>query len=143
MKKYVVDASVIIKWVLGDEREHDHEKAMSLLDMWCEGYTDISAPVLWQYEVGNFLGRSLNEYASEKMDILSDLNIKEVELTDSMFKLCFTWMKDYSITFYDASYLAAAFEIDGILITADEKLVNKMKKIKRILLLRDLQSIES
>jgi len=138
MKNYVVDASVIIKWVLGDERESDHEKAMNLLNEWCEGYADISAPELWKFEVGNFLGRSLNDEASEKMDTLLDLNIKGIEFTDKMFRQCFAWMKDHSITFYDASYLAAAFEVGGVLITADEKFVNKMKKMKQVCLLKDM-----
>jgi predicted nucleic acid-binding protein len=138
MKSYVVDASVIIKWVLGEEKEPDQEKAMGLLNEWSQGYAEISAPMLWQCEVGNFLGRSLNEEALEKMDILLDLNIKGIEFTEKMFRLCFIWMKDNPITFYDASYLAAAFEIDGLLITADEKFVNKMKKTKRICLLKDL-----
>lgn len=138
MKNYVVDASVIIKWVAGDEREPDHEKATDLLNEWSEGYADISAPMLWQYEVGNFLGRSLNDEASEKMDILLDLNIKQIEFTEKMFRQCFTWMKNHPITFYDASYLAAAFEVEGLLITADEKFVNKMKKMKNICLLKDL-----
>jgi predicted nucleic acid-binding protein len=138
MRNYVVDASIIIKWVSGDEREPDHEKAMGLLNAWYEGYVDISAPGLWKYEVGNFLGRNLNKDALEKMDMLLDLNIKNIEFTDNMFRQCFLWMKDNSITFYDASYLAVAFEVDGTLITADEKFVNKMKKQKNVCLLREL-----
>jgi hypothetical protein len=58
MKNYVVDASIIIKWVLGDEKEPDHEKAMGLLNAWGEGDAYISAPKLWQYENQ---GRSLRE----------------------------------------------------------------------------------
>jgi predicted nucleic acid-binding protein len=138
MKNYVVDASIIIKWVLGDEKEPDHEKAMGLLNAWGEGDAYISAPKLWQYEVGNFLGRRIREEASEKMDILLNLNIKGVELTEKMFRQCFSWMRDNAVTFYDASYLATAFDVNGMLVTADEKFVNKMKKTKRICLLKDL-----
>jgi predicted nucleic acid-binding protein len=138
MKNYVVEASVIIKWAVGDEREPDHEKARDLLNEWSEGRVDISAPMLWQYEVGNFLGRRLNDEASEKMDILLDLKIKGIEFTEKMFRQCFAWMKDHPITFYDASYLAAAIEVKGLLITADEKFVNKMKKMKNICLLKNL-----
>jgi predicted nucleic acid-binding protein len=138
MKNYVVDASVIIKWVLGDEKEPDHEKAMGLLNAWGEGDADISAPKLWQYEVGNFLGRSIEEEASEKMDILLNLNIKGIELTENMFRQCFSWMRDNDVPLYDGCYLATAFEVDGVLVTADEKFVNKMKKTKRICLLKGL-----
>jgi hypothetical protein len=37
MKKYVVDASVLLKWVLGDEREADQSSAMKLLNAWVRG----------------------------------------------------------------------------------------------------------
>jgi predicted nucleic acid-binding protein len=140
MQNYVVDASVILKWVLGDENEPDHEKATGLLNAWCEGYAEISAPALWQYEVGNFLGRNLNEDASVKMNMLLELNIKGIEFNGNMFRQCFLWMKNHAVTFYDAAYLAAAFELQGTLITADEKFVNKMRKTKRICLLRDLKT---
>ena len=138
MKKYVVDASIIIKWVLGDEREPDHDIAMNLLNFWTEGNAEISSPVLWQYEVANFLGRALNNEAGEKINILLDLNIGSVELTENMFHQCFTWMKENSVTFYDAAYLSAAVELGGTLITADEKFANKMKKNKAICLLKNL-----
>jgi len=138
MKNYVVDASIILKWVLGDEKEPDHNIAMGILNAWEQGYAEILAPTLWKYEVGNFLGRALNNEASEKMGILLDLNIKSIELTDKMFQHCFLWMKHNSVTFYDAAYLAAAIESGGTLITADEKFVNKMKRSGDIFLLRDL-----
>jgi predicted nucleic acid-binding protein len=49
MESYVVDASIIIKWVLGDEREEDHSKALHLLNAWVEGRVEIAAPMIWQY----------------------------------------------------------------------------------------------
>jgi len=57
MDRFVVDASVILKWVLGDERESDQDKALDLLNAWVEGRAELLAPSLWEYEVGNFLGR--------------------------------------------------------------------------------------
>ena len=138
MISYVVDASVILKWVLGDEREPDHEKATALLHAWIEGDAELSAPSLWQYEVGNFLGRNLQEEAVEKMDLLLNLNIRNVELNDNMYRQCFSWMRQERITFYDASYLAVAFEVQGTLITADEKFAKKMMKMDRICLLKNM-----
>ncbi len=46
MKRVVVDASVILKWVLGDRLETDHEKAMDLLDAWVDGRVEVFAPTL-------------------------------------------------------------------------------------------------
>jgi predicted nucleic acid-binding protein len=138
MKNYVVDASVILKWVLGNEREADYEKAMALLENWTEGDIELSAPILWQYEVGNFLGRSLQNEAKDKMNLLLNLNIKNVAPTNDMINQCFSWMRQKKVTFYDASYLAAAFEVQGTLITADEKFAGEMAKTNRICLLKDL-----
>ena len=138
MRRYVVDASVILKWVFGDEREPDQDKAVKLLNTWVEGGAELSAPTLWQYEVGNFLGRELPDEAADKMDLLLNLNIKCVDLTDSIFRRCFNWMRQENVSFYDVSYLAVALEIEATLITADETFVKKMEKMDRICLLRHL-----
>jgi len=138
MKGYVVDASVILKWVLGDEREEDQDKARELLNAWVDGRVDLSVPKLWQYEVGNFLGREIPEYATEKMKLLLSLGIKSVHLNEDMCFQCLTWMQKNRVTFYDASYLAVAYEIKGTLITADERFIKKMGEIDRICLLKHL-----
>ena len=44
-------------------------------------------------------------------------------------------MRSYVV---DASYLAVAFDLPAILITADEKFAKKMKKMDRICLLKFL-----
>jgi len=138
MQRYVVDASVMIKWILGDERELDQEKAFELLQSWVRGCSEIYAPSLWQYEVGNFLGREVPDEAEEKMTLLINLNVGSVLLSDAIIRRCFIWMQEDKITFYDASYLAVAHEIGADLVTADIKFVSKMQKRGRICLLKDL-----
>ena len=136
--EYVTDASVILKWVIGDENEPDQMKAMQLLSAWAAGSVTISAPILWQYEVGNFLGRELPEEAEAKMALLLNLKVRDIELTDNIYRLCFAWMKKYNVTFYDAAYLAIAYDIQATLVTADEKFVKKMQKIDCLCLLRNI-----
>ncbi|NLX25106.1 MAG: type II toxin-antitoxin system VapC family toxin [Lentisphaerae bacterium] len=136
--EYVVDASVILKWVLGDEKEPDQIKAMQLLNAWAAGDAAISAPTLWQYEVGNFLGREVPEEAKEKMGLLLDLKIRNVELSDNMYQLCFAWMREYRVSFYDASYLAVAYGIQATLVTADERFVRKLGKVDHLCVLREI-----
>jgi predicted nucleic acid-binding protein len=138
-RKYVVDASVILKWILGDERESDQEKAMQLLNTWVEGNVTIAAPVLWQFEVGNVLGRVLPEEAPEKMDLIMDLNIQNIALTDHVCRLCFNWMKTKGVTFYDAAYLAVAYDIQAMLITADERFIKKIGKNDHLCLLKGIE----
>jgi predicted nucleic acid-binding protein len=124
--------------VLGDEKEPDHEKAVDLLRFWTEGGAELMAPSLWKYEVGNFLGRNLQQNARDKMNLLINLNIGNVELSKTMYEQCFSWMDKNKVTFYDACYLAAAFEVQGILITADQNFVSKMGKTKKICLLTNI-----
>ncbi len=94
MKKFVVDASVILKWVLGDEREADQDGAMALLEAWGEGRCELAAPSLWMYETGNILGRLLQEEAQEKMQLLMGLGIRNVECTPEMYKMILAWMRE-------------------------------------------------
>ena len=143
MERYVVDASVILKWVLGEEQESDQDLALKLLDTWAAGIAEFVAPSLWQYEVGNFLGRELQGEAKEKMTLLLDLGIQSVDPNNTIIDRCFAWMEQHAVTFYDASYLAVAFEIQGTLITADEKFCRKMGKLGRICLLKDLSLANS
>jgi len=71
------------------------------------------------------------------MNLLLNLNIRNVALTNNMVNRCFSWMRQKRNTFYDASYLAMAFEVQGALITADEKFAKKMGKTNRICLLKN------
>jgi predicted nucleic acid-binding protein len=130
---------VILKWVLGDEKEPDQMKAMQLLSAWAAGSVAISAPILWQYEVGNFLGREVPEEAEAKMSLLLNLKVRDIELTGNIYQLCFAWMKKYKVSFYDAAYLAVAYNLQATLVTADEKFVKKMEKIDCLCLLRNIE----
>ncbi len=138
MAEYVVDASVILKWVLGDSEAPEESKAAELLVGWAEGRDGLCAPPLWEYEAANFLGRELPDEAERKMDMLRRLKIKSVALTGPMIERCFKWMKTRKITFYDACYLAVAVETGALLVTADEKFVKKMGKGEPIAALKDL-----
>lgn len=73
------------------------------------------------------------------MKLLLNLHIKNVELSDAMYRQCFAWMKEFKITFYDASYLAVAHEIGADLVTADAKFAAKMEKEGHICLLKDMR----
>ena len=138
MQRYVVDASVILKWVLGDERESDQDKALNLLKAWVEGRAELLAPSLWEYEAGNLLGRQFPGEAVEKMTLIVNLKFSSIPLTESMHRLCFDWMEQNGVTFYDACYLALAEETKSILVTADAKFAEKMGHPKSLCLLKDL-----
>jgi len=139
MKKYIVDASVILKWVLEKEKEPDHDKATRLLLAWVSGDVGIAAPSLWIYEVANILGRALPDEASQKINLLLNLRISEIDCSEQMIRQCLTWMKEQQVTFYDAAYLTAAYATDAVLLTSDVKFLEKMKNDDRICLLSEWQ----
>lgn len=138
MKNYVVDASVILKWVVGDREEPDQIKAVELLTGLVEGRYVLWAPALWEYEVANFLGREFPDEAEQKMEMLRNLGIKNVIVTEAMLRQCFEWMKAKQVTFYDVSYLAATLEIGATLITADERFAKKMGDEEPLVVLKDM-----
>jgi predicted nucleic acid-binding protein len=140
IREYVLDASVILKWVLGSQREPDQKKAIELLNAWAAGSITISVPLLWQYEVGNFLGRELPEEAFDKMALLLGLNMRNVGLSENAYRLCFNWMRNKGVTFYDTAYLAVAYEIKAVLVTADERFVKKIGKVDNLCLLKDVEA---
>lgn len=139
ISEYILDTSVILKWILCDASEPDQEKAMLLLKAWTAGTVNISAPSLWRYEVGNFLGRELPEEAEEKMKLLLNLNIRTMELSEAEYQLCFKWMKENKVTFYDASYLAVAYRLQATPVTADSQFIKKMGETEHLSLLKDIQ----
>ena len=139
MRNYVADASVILKWILEGDQESDRQNALDLLHAWAEGRARIFAPALWRYEVGNFLGRECPSEADQRMALLLDLHIEDVSFSRTVCRRCFAWMKEKKVTFYDAVYLSSAMEIQGVLITADERFVKKMGKTDYLCLLNHFQ----
>ncbi len=138
MESYVVDASIILKWIIGEDKEPDRDKALEILKLWTEGHIELYAPALWKYEVGNFLGRIMPESAREQMQLLLDLKIHDVDLSWEAITYCFELMEKYRVTFYDASYLASARDLNATLVTADEKFARKVNKPNIIRILKEL-----
>lgn len=131
MKRIVVDASVVLKWYLGDE-EHG-QKAISLLDKYISDELDILAPSLLEYEVINGLiiaqkrGRIKEENILKAIDGFMNLEIKLKNLSH-LYPEVFQYCRTYNRSAYDAGYLAIADENGITMITSDEGLYNAVKK---------------
>jgi predicted nucleic acid-binding protein len=74
----VLDASVILKWVLDAETEPGHAAANLLLDRWQRGELELFVPPLWLFEVGNILCLKRPTDASTALAALWDLGLSEV-----------------------------------------------------------------
>lgn len=105
-----------------------------------EGRVQISVPALLFYEVSNILlfGRSrptVREDATRALKQLFGLPLSVVPLSPDLAELAILLACTYGLSFYDACYLALAFQLDCQLITADQRLVRKAATEDRVRLL--------
>jgi len=130
LKRTVIDASVVLKWYLVDEKHG--EKALGLLNRYISNELDILAPSLLEYEVINGLviakkrRRIEEETVFTAIDGFLGLGIELKNLP--MFSTrVLHYCKVYNRSAYDASYLALA-EDEGIpLITSDRGMYNAVR----------------
>jgi len=131
LKRVVIDASVVLKWYLADERYG--QRALNLLEKYLSYELDILAPSLLEYEVINGLiiaqkrGRIKEEKILEAIEgfVNLEINLKNLHL---FYTKVLHYCRIFHRSVYDASYLALAEEEGISLITADEGLYNIVKK---------------
>lgn len=124
--QYVVDASVIAKWILPGEPFQT--KAIKLKEDHVLGIAELNAPSLIMQEVANALWKatklkriSLTD-AKEALKALSDLRIKlhQSDWAQTSEELSLAY--NLNLTIYDATYISIADKMKIPLITADQKL---------------------
>jgi predicted nucleic acid-binding protein len=125
-----VDASVVFKWLIPDAAEDDVPAAKALLADHMEGRAKIVVPPLLYYEVGNILlfGRS-RPPIEDTADALTDLFAIPLEVAPSTLVSAHGTLRlasDYSLSYYDATYVMLAEMLDCLLITADRRIVRAM-----------------
>jgi predicted nucleic acid-binding protein len=124
MKTLVVDASVAAKWFLPGP---DASVALRLLD----GRYRLTAPDLIYAEMGTIAWKLhargvLN--AQETSDMIEHFFLMPLEVHDGAFLLAAAVEIASAThrTVYDSLYLALAVELDGTVITADERWTNAL-----------------
>ncbi len=128
---FVVDASVIAKWILPGEP--DQEIADQIKRDHVAGRSRLCAPSLLIQEVTNSIWKavklkrlSLND-GQEALEALSDmqLDLRETNWTEAsqILKIAIT----LNLTAYDAQYILLSEKLKATLITADQKLFEAAK----------------
>ncbi len=119
MRRYVIDASVAIKWFIPEI----HSDAA--LRAWHIGHR-LDIPAFLFLELGNVLTKKIRrqELSSTECDaILKEL--KHLPLhrhaDDQLFPAAYRLALDTHRSLYDCLYLALAEVVDGIMVTADQK----------------------
>jgi len=119
----VVDASVVAKWFLS---ERDSEAALSLRDRYVGGEVRLVAPDLMIYEVANAL-RYHPAIGSDRLaDHIGDVFALDIGLdlaSETALTAAIRTAYRKGLSLSDASYIALAERIDGLVYTADETLL--------------------
>jgi predicted nucleic acid-binding protein len=133
VKLVVPDASVLLKWVLPEEREPHAAQAVAVRDAFIAGRIRLLVPTLWFYEVGNVLAANYADSAAQRLAALAAFRIPEARPTAAWRERIVKLAAERGVTFYDASYHALAEMADGVFVTADEKYLRRAGPDARLL----------
>lgn len=132
----VLDASVVLKWIFSDE--DGIERARRFRDDHISGKERIAVPELFFYEIANVLTTKtgLNtKDCSEAFSLIWNFDFESVYFGLEEFWEAITLSKRYGITLYDACYIELTHKLRCKLVTADKKLLEKVKGLKGVTLL--------
>jgi len=141
MIPFVVDSSVVFKWYRQPGDEDYVSQAVSILERHLHGDIEIHVPDLLFYELGNILRLKETLVSKDALTILREtfslaLQIHPIDLPLS--EETFRFARERDITFYDASFVALSHLLDASFITADEKLLAKVKTLPTAIFLGNL-----
>lgn len=123
--RFVVDASVAVKWLLPEEHSGTAEKLLT-------NGTELLVPDLFYAEVANALwkrviaGEMEVDKAHEALTKLRKIAIRVVPVASVLDEALMIAI-EHRRTVYDSAYLAVALRNDALLATADERFFNSMK----------------
>lgn len=129
-RRYVVDASIGVKWFSPEEK--GSKTARSILLAVREKKIQVFVPALFFYEVGNALSRGKRfspPQVNEALFTLFRTELQVLDLDPGRIERSTYLMGKYDLTFYDAVYGAIAWEVQGPLYSADIR----HKSIKEII----------
>jgi len=138
--KYVVDASVVVKWFSG--AEEDIKQSERLLNSHVRGASQLTSCSLVLYEVCNALRFNPGfdqDDLSQAATSLVKLGLQLVDFPD-LFESAIVLAFSRGITIYDAAYVAVSQTYHIPLITADYKLLAKIKDFPLVIPLKEIRA---
>ncbi len=140
----VLDASVVVKWLLQDPtRESETDRATRLVEMVAEGEREVLQPPHWMVEVGAVLARESPATAANDLALLAAL---QFSVTDDppVLERGVELAIELKQHLFDTLYHAIALETDdALLVTADDRYWRVARRKGRIMPLRDWMSQKS
>jgi predicted nucleic acid-binding protein len=132
--KIVVDSSVLIKW-FKSRNEDMLAEAQALLGEVERQPLEVHVPALLLYEVGNILllkTRLAPSALDDAIARLESLPFSVAPPATPLLRRASRLGRELDLTFYDASFLALAMELDCPLITADRRLFERTRTYPRV-----------
>lgn len=142
MKRYVLDASMLLSWLLPDE---DVGQTIIIRQRFAD--SEFWAPAHWRVEVANALcmaerRRRIQEKGLlESLQIISELPvIIDDGLNSGAVAAAVSLARNHRLSVYDAGYLELAIRLGAILCSFDKELIAAAAKVQLSLLpLRQLK----
>lgn len=132
--RIVVDTSVLIKWFKRRDEELLRE-AEQLLEEIERRPVEVQVPALLLYDVGNILllktrlGLAALDDTVERIEALPFVVAPPAT---PLLKRALRLGRELSITFYDASFLALAVELECLFVTADQRLFEHARSLQGV-----------
>ena len=124
--KYVLDSSTALKWVLA---EPDSARALQLRDEFSKELLDLTAPDVFQFEIGHALTRAERQnriLVGQASLFWADIMTTSPQLEPSgvLVPRALVLSSTFRIGLYDCLYLAVAERERCKVVTGDQRLVN-------------------
>lgn len=132
----VLDASVILKWLLDDEAGRG--RATGFRDAHAEGTETIAVPDLLFFEIANVLAmkKQLSEAdCASGLSLVWDFQLEQYDFGLEEFLAAMSIARRHGIAVYDAAYVELARRLGCTVVTADRKLYEKTKSLGLVELL--------
>lgn len=129
MLQLVLDTSVTLKWVLTSEK--DSQIALKIKDFHANSELEIVIPNFALVEIANVLSQSYKldiSQVDEFLSILELLKVKRPYDDKKLLKHALEIADFNKVAVYDSLFLALAYKVNCLLITADNKFIRKIKK---------------
>jgi predicted nucleic acid-binding protein len=139
--KIVVDTSVLIKWIKTRDEDLVDEARLLLHEIETRPL-EVAVPALLLYEVGNILltkTRLPPDDLARAIDDVSALPLVVADPDAGLLRRTIRLGRELNLTFYDASFLALAEELDCTFVTADRKLFESARRLPRVRHLSDVR----
>jgi predicted nucleic acid-binding protein len=138
----VLDASVILKWLLEDPaKEPDTEKALALIDAVIHGKLEMLQPVHWLIEVAAVVARLTPQTAVHDVELLAAMQFPTSDDPNVLLRATELAIETEHHLF-DTLYHAVALEHgDAVLVTADDRYRRKAERYGMIAALADWENV--